>query len=465
MSLILNIIIFVVVFLFVVMIFTFFITRKKKSIITKKLKEIDKESTLLAIDDLRKIIKKDHDNFEARDKLAELLVNNQSYLSAIKEYLTIIDHSQFNENIKEVIFLNKIGKVFMIMGNYEDAKKYYLITKSKEDSNIEANFKLGDIEMLKNNFDKANIYYDIAYKIDPENYDLIKAYAICNYKLNKFKEANDKLVKYLQKKVDDEDALYYLAYSYYYLNNFDEAVKKFMVLRLSEKYSADAFFILGNIRFNQRKYVQAIEDLNNTLLKGNYNDLAKIADINYLLAECFLKNHEIQKATEYWQKVYDYDPNYKDVKIKLENYSDVSSNFLLEMYLIGSVNQFIKICKMFVQYYISHYSALKGNVKFLEINTNTEGSLEILTEVTSGNFIEQNLFIFLRSSTTVGDITIREHYNNLKEKKVDKGICITAGNFSDSVKDFVESRMIKLFEKDQLVEILNKLGKDITKKK
>ncbi len=458
------IIIFIVVFLFIVTVFTLFITRRKKSVIKKKLKEIDKESNLLAIDDLRKIVKKDPDNFEVRDKLAELLVNNQSYLSAIKEYLTIIDHSQFNENIKEVIYLNKIGNVFMIMGNYEDAKKYYLITKSKEDLNVEANVKLGDIEMVKNNFDKASIYYDIAFKIEPENYDLIKSYAICNFKLNKFKEANDKLIKYFQKKPDDEDALYYLAHSYYFLNNFDEAVKNFMTLRLSEKYSAEAFYILGNIRFNQRRYVQAIEDFNNALLKGNNKDLAKIAEINYLLAECYLKNHELQKATEYWQKVYDYDPNYKDVKSKIENYSDVSSNFLLEMYLIGSVNQFIKICKMFIQYYISHFSMLKGNVKFLEINVNTEGSLEVLTEVTSGNFIEQNLFIFLRSSTTVGDITIREHYNNLKEKKVDKGICVTAGNFSDSVKDFVESRMIKLFEKDQLVEILNKLSKDIMKK-
>lgn len=465
MSLIFNIVIFAVVFLFFITIFTFIITRKKKSVLTKKLKEIDKESKLLAIDDLRKLIKKDPDNFEARDKLAELLINNQSYLSAIKEYLTIIDHSQFNEKIKEVVYLNKIGNVFMIMGNYEDAKKYYLITKSKEDLNVEANIKLGDIEMQKNNFDKANIFYDLVFRIDPDNYDLLKSYAICNFRLNKFKEANDKLVKYIQKKADDEDALYYLAYSYYYLNNFDETVKYFMSLRLSEKYSADAFYVLGNIRYNQRKYVQAIEDFNNAILKGNNKDIAKIAEINYLLAECYLKNHEIQKATEYWKKVYDYDPNYKDVKLKIENYSDVSSNFLLEMYLIGSVNQFIKICKMFVQYYISHYSSLRGNIKFLEINIRTEGSLEILTEVTSGNFIEQNLFIFLRSSTTVGDITIREHYNNIKEKKVDKGICITAGNFSDSVKDFVESRMIKLFEKEQLVEILNKLSKDITKKK
>ena len=61
-------------------------------------------------------------------------------------------------------------------------------------------------------------------------------------------------------------------------------------------------------------------------------------------------------------------------------------------------------------------------------------------------------------------MTIRTHYSNLKEQKADKGICVTAGTFSDSAKAFVESRMIKIIEKDELVELLNKLSSYIKKK-
>lgn len=465
MFLIYNIIIILVVVIFIAMIFTFILTRKKKKKIEKKLKEIDKESKLLAIDDLRKIIKKDPYNFVARDKLADLLINNQSYLSAIKEYLIILDHSQGNDEIKETIYSNKIANVYLMIENYDEAKKYFLVTKSKDDLNVEANIKLGDLEMLNNNFDKADFYYNLAYKIEPENFELMKKYGICNFKMNNFKDANEKLIKYLQGNKNDEETLFYFAYSHYQLNNFDEAIKNFMELRMSETYSAEALYILGSIRLNQRKYTQAIEDFNNCLIKGNFNDMNKVADINYLIAECYFKDNEILKATEFWQKVYEINPNYKDVKVKLDNYSDITSNYMLEMYLIGSVNQFVKICKMIAQYYINHFSSFKGKIEFLEINTSTEGSMEILAEVTSGNFIELNLFVFLRSATTIGDMTIREHYNTLKEKKADKGICVTAGNFSESVKVFVESRMIKLIDRDQLVDILEKINNELKRSK
>lgn len=456
-----NIIIFTIVFSFIIMIFTIIITKKKRDGINKKLKEIDNESKLLAIDDLRKIIKKTPNNFIARDKLAGLLLNNKSYLSAIKEYLIIIDHTQTNREINEVEYLNKIAHVYMLMENYEDAKKYYLISKSKDDLNLEANFQLGNIEMIKDNFEKADFYYNLAYKIDPDNLELKKLYAICNFKMNNFKNANEKLLKYLSDKNNDEEAVYYLAYTYYHLNNFEEAVKNFMYLKSSEKFAAESFYTLGNIRLNQRKYIQAIEDFNNCLLKGSYKDINKLSEINYLIAECYFHENDLVKAIQYWQKIFEMDPDYKDVRLKLNNYSEISSNYYLEMYLIGSVNQFIKICKLIVQYYIKHFSPLKGKVKFLESNTSSEGSLQILAEVTSGNFIEQNLFVFLRSATTIGDVTIREHYNILKEKKADKGICITAGNFSDSVKQFIESRMIKLIEREQLMEILDNISKEI----
>ena len=65
----------------------------------------------------------------------------------------------------------------------------------------------------------------------------------------------------------------------------------------------------------------------------------------------------------------------------------------------------------------------------------------------------------MRSNTTIGDFIVRGIYNRLKEEKIDKGICVTAGNFSDTAKQFAESRMIELIEKNQLIDILSEIGK------
>ncbi|HOF01195.1 MAG TPA: restriction endonuclease, partial [Spirochaetota bacterium] len=65
--------------------------------------------------------------------------------------------------------------------------------------------------------------------------------------------------------------------------------------------------------------------------------------------------------------------------------------------------------------------------------------------------------------TTVGDLTLRIIYNKLRDEKIDKGVCVTAGNFSPTAKDFVESRMLELVEREKTSEILSKVKEMIGK--
>jgi len=459
------IVIWLAAFTVILAIFSLIITYRKKIKIKNKLNKIDSESKLLAIDELRRIIKKDSYNFQAREKLADFLIENKSYLPAIKEYLVILDHFQNNPKIDELKYLNKIGQTYLNLQNYDEAKKYFLIVKSKDDMNFTANINLAEIEMSNNNYEKAENYFNIASQILPDDIELLKPYALCQYNLNKFNQAIIKFEKYLKEKGEDSEVDYYLSYSFYNLSRFDDSIKYFNKLKKSDEYKFEAFYMLGIIHLDQDIYNVAIEDFNNALLSGKNLESQKILEINYNLAESHLKAHNITLALEHWKKVADIEPGYKDVQAKIENYSQVATNSLLETYLVGSINQFIKICQLIVKYYITHFSVLKGgNVNFLDIKTTPASSLEILSEVTSGNFIETYFFVFMRSTTSIGDMALRTMYNNLKEKKADKGICITAGTFTDSAKEFVESRMLKIVEREKLMEILNKIGQSLRTK-
>ena len=458
-----NIILWLFIFIIVIFIFTLIYTRRKKGKLKNKLEHIEDESKLLAIDELRRIIKKDSHNFIAREKLAKLLVKNKSYLPAIKEYLIILDHSQSNNKIDEIKILNKIGDAYLLLNSYEDAKKYFLISKSKDDLNFKANLSLAEIEMLNDNFNKAEAYYNIVYAIEPEDIEIKKTFAICNFKMAKYKDAIEKLGQIINVKSDDIEIIYYLAFSLYNDNKLNEAVKYFFRIKQVPKYAAEVFFALGIIHKKQKLFIEAIEDFNNTLIAESLNDDEKLVELHYQLADCYFESHNLSKAIEHWEKVSDLSSNYKDVQTKLDTYSNLDSNTLLEMYLIGSVNQFKRICKLFVKYYITHFFTLKGTIKFLEMNTSSEGSLEILSEVSTRNFTELSYFVFMRSATMVGDMSMRKLYNSLKEQKADKGVCITAGEFSESAKEFVKSRMLNIVEKEKLVEILNKIGKKIRK--
>lgn len=459
MEILFILVIYLSVFAVILFVGSFLFTRFRKKKIKKKLDHIDDESKLLAIDELRKIVKKDPYNFYAREKLADLLIENKFYLPAIKEYLKLIDHSEDNAEIDEIKYFKKIGDAYLLIENFEDAKKYYLIIKSKEDLDFDANFKLAEIEMKTENYDKAESYYEIAAKIQPDNLDITKALGICYFYMIMYKEAASKLSNYIRIKEDDMEAVYYLAYSYYNNNRHSDAIKYLQMLRKSKEHASNAFYTLGIIHQSQKSYHQAIEDYDNALVSGEITDKEKLAEIYYNLGEGYFHTHELTKAVASWQKANDLVNGFRDVMDKLNAYSQLDSNAMLEMYLVGSVNQFTKICKSIVRHFITHYSTLKGTIKFIDTKTNREGSLEIMAEVTSKNFTEINYFVFIRSATTIGDMTVRNLYNTLKEQKADKGICITAGNYSESAKEFVESRMLHIIQKDELVEILNKISK------
>ncbi len=435
-----------------------FVTASKSKKVKTKIDSLKNEDKQLAIDELRKIVKTNGDDINAREKLAELLVETKAYVPAIKEYLILIDKSAVRPEIGEVKFTVKLANTFLKLGNIEDAKKYFLISKKLDDLNFDANLNLGKIEIENNNFDKAIIYLNIANKVNPEDMELQKSLGISNFKLNKFKEAIESLLKVVQANQEDYESMHFLANSYFSINKNDECLKYFSRLKKIPQYASNANLMIAHTNKKLKLYMQAIEQYESVISTIDPKS-EKMVDIYYSMADCYFNTHNLGRAIAYWQKIAATRPDYKDVAQKIQVYSVVNSNSMLEKYLIGSVNQFTNICKLFIKYYIPKFSHLKGNIKFLNIATNQEGALEIYTEVSNKSFIELIYFSFMRSNTTIGDFIVRGIYNRLKEEKIDKGICVTAGNFSDTAKQFAESRMIELIEKNQLIDILSEIGK------
>ncbi|HQJ06332.1 MAG TPA: tetratricopeptide repeat protein, partial [Spirochaetota bacterium] len=208
--------------------------------------------------------------------------------------------------------------------------------------------------------------------------------------------------------------------------------------------------------------LKAIEDFTLAIKSGSLSD-DKQLEAYYNLADSYVNIHDLNKAILNWRKILEINPAYKDVDEKVATYSQLNENSLLEKYLFGSASQFTSICKHFVKVYINRYSRLKGFVKFNKIQQQVNNSLEMYVEVSTKNFVELYYFLFMRSATTVGDLTLRIIYNKLRDEKIDKGVCVTAGNFSPTAKDFVESRMLELVEREKTSEILSKVKEMIGK--
>jgi tetratricopeptide (TPR) repeat protein len=430
---------------------------------SSKIDKITTQNKALALDDLRQIIRNNPKDMKAREKLADLLVESKSYLLAIKEYLTIIDHCATTPELNEITYLAKVGNTFNKLGNMDEARKYYLIVKKKDDLNFHANLNLGIMELSNQQYDKALHLLETANRVNPNSLSVMKPLAITQMHLKKFTLAKDVLLRILEQEPQDIDSTWYLANCYFNLKRNDEAMKYFTILIDSEKYQTESCYKLGHINKRKNLYNQAIEYFRQSLDKGKL-PVDKLAEVHFHIGECYHNTHNLQKAVEHWQEVSHIMPGYPGIKEKLDTYTQLSSDSLFEKYITGSVTQFTSIVKHFVKYYIHTSSSLKGKVSFLNIQTTQDGSMEVFTEVTSGNFIEQYFFVFMRSVTTIGEFPLRNIYNRIKENKADKGICITAGNFSETAHDFVESRMLELVEKEKLITILREISKKLKKK-
>jgi hypothetical protein len=93
--------------------------RKKKNIsnLKEKAGKVEKENALLAIDELRKIIKAQPYDYETRKKLIDLYFNQKMYLPAVRECMVMVDACATGAEVNELVYTRKIGEGYFYLKN------------------------------------------------------------------------------------------------------------------------------------------------------------------------------------------------------------------------------------------------------------------------------------------------------------------------------------------------------------
>lgn len=434
----------------------FIISKFKSKKVKERIKKISQEDKYIAIDELRKYLRSNPNDYDARGKLIDLLFESNMYLPALKECHMLINASASHPQIDEMKYTVKVGEAYYWLKNFQEAKKYLNIARKIDESDWKVNYLLAKMEYDNQTYDKAYAYINSATKTNNEDIDVLKLKGLISSQLNLNKETINCMLAVLKENGDDMEAVFYLAKSYFNVSRMEEAKKYLDLLTDHPNYSAEVLFLLGNIHYKDDMFSKAIDYLNDAIKTGLLKP-KMVVEAHYAIAECYVKIHNIQNALHHLEEIRKSNPNYKDIQKKIEMYSQLNLNSLFEKYLIGSVSQFTNICKLIVKYYIQKLCNLSGTIKFDKVNMNYRGELEIFVEIVSKKFTSQYYFTFFRSTTTVGDLVVRNIYNMLREQKFDKGICVTAGDFSNTAHTFIESRMLEIIEKKALIDILEKI--------
>jgi len=415
-----------------------------------KKKQDDRKAGLRIVREATKKLKQDPHNTASLVKLSDYYFRNHDWGKAYPLYDTLLGIVKLHPEVNEFTVSLRQGICAIKLNKIQEAFRGLSAAYQLRPEDYEVCFNLGMACYLNNDFSKAIPCLHKALTIDPEASEVYGPLGSALYKSGKFKESLKFLRRSLDEHPEDKATLFNLADAMYESGMGDKAMKVFMHLRPDPEFGPQSCLIAGKIHLNNKMGDKAVQDFE-IGIKLSGVPLETAVELRYQLAGAYFLLNNIGKGLEYLRQIQTMVPNYKDVPTLIARYVELNQNANLQTYLASGTSDFVALCrKIVITYYPTSF------VKVLDISVTPENS-EILCNVESSKWEDTELFRFYRTTGVTGELFIRDFHSKVRDTKADRGICFTAGTFSDEAHHYTEGRPIDLIEKDQMVKLLKKV--------
>ena len=388
---------------------------------------------------------------DALTALGEIYYAEQAWDKAFKTYESLLEAAAGNPELDEFSINRSYGLCALRLNRFEEAYKGLVVAHAVKQDDFETNYNLGYLEFQRRQYERAIMHLRAAVRDNPEHAMTLRYLGHALFKVKNHREALAALKKAVDLQPDDKESLFAMGECFHDLGQDEQAIRIFTHLRTDPALGPSAALFSGTIHLNQRQFQKAVMDFEIALRHPDIK-IEVLVEIKYRLAAAYLKEQEISKAVALLNEVQQIFPNYKDVPAQLVKYKELNSNRNLQVYLLSATSDFITLCRKITLTFFP-----KAKIKITDISVQKNDWADILAEVETSRWSDVVLFRMIRSTGTIGELVLRDFHAHLKDMKAGKGYCITAGNFSDEAKKFVEARLIDLMEKERLMALLNSI--------
>ena len=418
---------------------------------TRRNKRGQRRDRNVVIREASRRLAQDPRDVQALQDLAEIAFEEQDFPNSYKYYRSLVSLCGGNPDIDEFEVNLRLGQSAFKLKKTEEARKHLMIARTLRQDEFEINFNLGVMEYTNKDYQRASGYFGIARSQRPDDVATNRYLGHSRYVLKNYKEAIEVLQRVLDFEPEDKKAQFVLAKSYYALKQSDQALKIFSRLRTDPKIGAISALHSGTLNINAKKYDTALEDFD---IGARHENVPQpvLLELKYRMAEANLKLGELSKALRLWKEINSLQPDYKDVAGKIAQYQEVNTNRFLQTFLMAASSEFITLCRRIATRYFAN-----SNTKLANISLRKGEYADILAHVRTAQWEDQVLFRFVRSQGAIGELLLRDLYAHTKEVRAPRGVCVTAGTFSEQALSFAEARMIDLVDKENLIKILKNL--------
>ncbi|MCL2294063.1 MAG: tetratricopeptide repeat protein [Spirochaetes bacterium] len=386
-------------------------------------------------------------------ELADLYYSEETYDKSFHLYKLLLDKPELSSQGGEVDIISKYAVSALKTGKIDEAYKYLNYARAKNKDVFEVNYNLGVIDFDRKSYDKALSYFIAAKNLLPDHVATLQYIGKILFHSGRFKDAVGYLRKCFDLSPGDKEILYLLGQAYNESGQIENGYKIFSHLRPDPAYGPQASLEAGKIDIKKKNYPKAIEDMELGLRHKEIDPKIRL-ELLYQLGTTYILESKVSMALKAFDSILSISSNYKDVAALKSKYSELASNKNLKTYLMSPTSEFVNLCKR-----IAPLVYPKAEVKITDIKAEKNDYVDIVAEVTSNQMEDIALFRFLRATTPIGDIVLRDLYFKSKDVKAGQSYCFSAGSFTETAVKFVDARTIDLVSGKELTAFLSKATK------
>lgn len=406
------------------------------------------------IGNCKKKLSKNPQNYEALRDLAGLYFTEEDYIQALPLYELIFSLPDGQTHSDFPLCAMNYGITAANLNQNAVAVKALEYAIARIPENFELCLTLAKLYSEVGDLTKAVVYYEEALKLQPTDISAQIGIAQCRYKAQDFKRA----IPILQLLIDDElenpELIFMLADSLYSTGNPNVSERYFQQLYNDSVFGVRASVALGDIALMNSNLKMSYDCYNHglELSKTVPTDQGVMLNLLYNMGQCCLQMKNISKGLELFFKVRDLNSDFKNVNDIIASYEEINRNKNLCIYTIGSPEAFSKLCHSIA------LSFFKTCVKKVMSTDITSDYIEIIVQVTDPSSWEDVMvFRFYRSKSPVGELAVRDLYGKTHEVHAGRAFCFVLESFSEGAIKFCDGRQVVLYDREKLVDILNKL--------
>jgi tetratricopeptide (TPR) repeat protein len=371
---------------------------------------------------------------------------------SIVEYKYITNALRFTQFATERKVRERLGEAYLSLGQVDEAQKEFILLSKIDPNNHEIVYKIARLFEERDYSDSALANYKKAIDLNPYHASSHFRLGLIYFKKNAFKEATQELLTAIKLDPNNHAPHYYMGKMSRMKGDKVKALSQFERALREGDLRQRAYLERANIFVMDKEYQLAISELDKAVKVGE-KDLPAILAVRYLLSHCYEMVNDLGKALEQWEWIYERNPKYTDVAVKLSTYGGLRADDNLKDFLIAPLEKFIQYCE-----HLALLLGMKVHQKLSEDNDTYECMAyeadQKIRRVGSGLCIVR----VVRTPDPLGYEIVRGIYDQMRKINATRSVCITASKFTKNAVEFAQTRPIDLLDKEELTKLLQKIS-------